>query len=362
MNAATVSQLEYAPWQPKDLVCPKCQKGLRTDSHRLLCPDCGERWPVVDRIPSFIGDFPYWGEIPLEAMRQVNRDAANGNWRAALLDSPIPAVRHASEMILNLHRANWQWLLDLPPDARALDIGAGMGTNSHALALRCREVVALEPVWERIRFMQQRFQQEGLSNIGIVRSSIWNIPFGHGSFDLAVMNGVLEWVSDGLTGNPGELQLQGLKRIERLLRPNGYLYLGIENRFTIGYFIGYPDPHCGLPFTTILPRSLAHLWARRKGNPRGYRNYLYTASGYRKLLHKAGFGQVQIYIAIPSYNHPRFLIPLKGNVFSYYSRQFKGRQAKLAWQVAYKALLACGLLKHLQYSYVILARKQGAAQ
>lgn len=50
-----------------------------------------------------------------------------------------------------------------------------------------------------------------------------------------------------------------------LLRPRGYLYLVIENRFVPGYFIGYPDPHCGLPFVTVLPRTLADRFARRKG-------------------------------------------------------------------------------------------------
>lgn len=340
------------------LICPECGFGrLLPMAEELICEGCSSRWPVVDGIPSFIGEFPYWGEIALEQVRRVNRDAATGNWKAALLDIQDTEVQRASEMILNLDRANWQWLVNLPSEARVLDIGAGMGTNSHALALHYREVVALEPVWERIRFMQQRFQQEGLSNIDIVRSSIWKLPFGPDSFDLAVMNGVLEWVAEGQNGDPGELQEKALRSIHRLLRPDGYLYVGIENRATLPYIVGYPDPHCGLPFTTVLPRPLASWRAKRKGLPHGYRNYLYSARGYRKLLQRAGFDRIEIYIAEPSYNHPRFFVPLRGNAFSYYSRHFNSGQSRWAWRLAYRMLLAAGLLKYLQYSYIILARK-----
>ena len=289
-------------------------------------------------------------------MLEVNRRAENSAWKSALIESSDPVVQRASEMILNIERANWQLLVNLPSESRVLDVGAGMGTNSHALSLYYREVVALEPVAERVRFMQQRFAQEGLSNIRILRSSIWELPFGQESFDLVAMNGVLEWVAEGQTGDPGELQEKALSKIHRLLRPNGYLYLGIENRIMLGHFFGCPDPHCSIPFTAILPRPLAHWYARRHGLS-GYRNYLYSGRGYRKLLQRAGFNHVEIYIAVPSYNHPRFLIPLKNNIFSHYSQNFSGVQTRWSRRFVHRVLLNSGLLKNLQYSYVILARK-----
>src|SRR6202044_2316930 len=109
-------------------------------------------------------------------------------------------VQRASTMILNLDRANWQYLVDLPPESRVLDLGAGTGTTSHALAQRFREVVALEPVLERVQFMRLRFAQENLSNVQLVRSSLWTLPFAPESFDLVAMNGVLEWVAEGRAG------------------------------------------------------------------------------------------------------------------------------------------------------------------
>jgi len=347
---------EHDAWTQR-LVCPTCEAPLRHRAEELQCPECRKIWPIVNGVPHFIQDFPYWGEIPLEPMLAVNQQAGKKSWKDALLGSSDLAVQQAAEMILNLERANWQWLLNLGPDSRVLDLGAGMGATSHALGKHYSEVVALEPVLERVEFMRHRFSQEKLSNIKILRSSLWSLPFEKESFDLVAMNGVLEWVAQGQSGDPSELQERALRQVLHVLRPGGYLYLGIENRLSPGYFIGYPDPHCGLPFVTILPRRLAHWYARKKGHRDGYRNYLYSSRGYRKLLHKAGFTHLEVYLALPSYNHPRFLIPLKGSIFSYYSRSFNvGRTSRLR-AILHGLLLKLRLLHNFQYSFAILARK-----
>jgi SAM-dependent methyltransferase len=339
------------------LVCPGCGEPLVKTTGKLDCPSCGQNWPLVDGIPHFVSEFPYWGEIPQERMREVNSLAqAGNNWKNVLLDSPDPDIQRASTMILNLERANWHYLLDLLPNSRVLDLGAGTGTTSHALAMHYREVVALEPVLERVQFMQHRFSQEKLSNVQLVRSSLWTLPFAPESFDLVAMNGVLEWVAEGRAGDPEELQKCALRNAFRLLRPGGYLYVGIENRFSPGYFIGYTDPHAGVPFVTVLPRPLAHWYARKKGL-QGYRNYLYTSVGYRKLLRRAGFTRFEFYLAVPSYNHPRFLIPLTGNGFSYYSQNFNHIRSRGIRRLLHSLLLNLGVLKYFEYSFVILAGK-----
>jgi SAM-dependent methyltransferase len=338
------------------LACPTCETAIASvAADRLECPSCRRNWPVVDGIPHFISEFPYWGEIPQEQMQEVNQRTRAGNWKNALLESAEPSVQHASTMILNVDRANWHYLLELPPESRVLDLGAGTGTTSHALATHYREIVALEPVLERVQFMQQRFSQENLSNVQVVRSSLWTLPFAPQSFDLVAMNGVLEWVAEGIAGDPEELQERALRNAFRLLRPGGYLYVGIENRFSPGYFVGYNDPHAGIPFVTVLPRRLAHWYARRRGLS-GYRNYLYSSRGYRKLLSRAGFTRLEFYLAIPSYNHPRFLIPLEGNGFSYYARNFTTHSSGIR-KMLHSLLVKLGVMKHCEYSFVILAGK-----
>jgi len=343
------------------LVCPQCSVALQGEQAGLRCPSCGESWARVNGVPHFIENFPYWGEIPQNLMHEVIQAAQSGSWKAALLDHPDPRVQRAAVMVLNLARANGHLLANRSPDIRVLDVGAGMGTNSHALATYYREVVAVEPVKERIEFMQQRFAQEGLTNVRILRSSLWKLPFPPESFGMVFMNGVLEWVAEGGTEDPEETQLSALRKVGAVLEPGGCLYLGIENRYCPGYFVGYPDPHSGVPFVTVMPRWLAHWYSRRKGMKNGYRNYLYSSRGYRKLLQRAGFGRVEIYLALPSYNHPRFLIPIEGDTFSYYKNNFRsGRPGRLRDSVR-QLLLKLKLMKYTEYSYVIVAHKEKSA-
>jgi len=338
-----------------NLCCPSCGSRLQSDDNELNCAKCDRRWPVKDGVPMFVPSFPYWGEISQEAMTEVLR-AAPASWRDALLHSPDPNVTRASEMILNLDRANWCLLTDLPPESRVLDLGAGMGANSHALAKRYREVVAVEPVAERTQFMTERFRQEGLPNVRIVQTSLWDLPFPDGSFDLIVMNGVLEWVAQGREGDPREIQLSALRRAARLLRPGGVLYLGVENRFAIGQLLGHPDPLTRLPWVSILPRPLAHRYARQKGDPEGYRCYLYSAAGYRKLLREAGYGATEAYVAAPSHDRPRFYVPLDNICFSYFKRTF-GAPPNSWWEGLRASISRLGATKHLENSFAFLAVK-----
>jgi SAM-dependent methyltransferase len=339
------------------LFCPDCGVPLDDGNERLACAACRKQWPVIDGVPTFTTEFPYWGEVPQEAMQRVNREARSKPWKTVLLESDDADVRRAAGMILNVDRANWHWLVDLPRDAQVVDIGAGTGANAEALARRFRKVYALEPVKERVEFMRHRFSQGGLDNVTVVRTSLWELPLPANSCQLIALNGVLEWVAKGREGDPRQLQLAALRNVARLLDAGGYVYIGIENRLPWQYFAGARDVHCGLPYVTILPRPLAHWYAKRHGQTDGYRNYLYSMWGYRKLLSEAGFEDAEFFLAIESYNWPRFYVPVKQNAFSYYHRNFNSRRSGNLARCANWLLESVGVLKHLQYSFAILAKK-----
>jgi LSD1 subclass zinc finger protein len=355
-TAAETCNKHEVEWLDR-LVCPSCRTLLRRGSQRLFCPSCKAAVPLINgTLPDFLNDFPYWGEFSQAQMREVNRRAVDGSWKSALLHFDDPALRRVSERILDLDRANWHRLVPLPADSRVLDIGAGLGTHAHALAKHYREVIAVEPVLEAVRFMRQRFMEEQLSNAGIVRSSIWKLPFAPESFDVVVLNGVLERVAEGQDGDPAELQRSALEQAARMLRPGGYLSLGVENRFVPGYFTGRPDPRCGLPFVTVLPRRIANWYAKKCGQE-GYRSYLYSSRGYQRLLLRAGFSQVELYIASPNHNHPRYLIPFTGGSFPFYAANAGSPQTNWLGRAGRRALRLSGLLKYLERSFIILARK-----
>jgi ubiquinone/menaquinone biosynthesis C-methylase UbiE len=229
---------------------------------------------------------------------------------------------------------------------RSLDIGSGLGNLSEMLSHHYDEVYSLEAVRERIEFQKRRFKNSGVNNVTIVRGNAIELPFPDDYFDLVVCNGVLEWVGIMNTDRPPrEVQLSFLREVKRVLSDKGCLYIGIENRFNLGYMLGAPD-HSGLRYTSLIPRSVANFLVKRYGRSggmcrdtsskenkkewRGYRTYTYSIKGYNSLFREAGF-KFKSYWAIPSYNHPMFSarlndrVALKGFVqyFGPRSRRFK---------------------------------------
>lgn len=340
------------------LVCTACGAGLKQGDKVLRCDPCRKEWPVAAGVPVFAMGSPREPEIPAKAVRRLNAVLVEKPWRDAVLDADDESVRTAADAILNVDRANWHWLTGLSTRARVLDVGAGLGAVSHALACRFHEVIALESVAEYVEFLRRRFDQEGIRNVRILQASASDIPLRPQSVDLVVLDGVLGWAGAGVSGDPKRLQAAMLKRAFELLAPGGWLYIGAENRLAWPYFFGAPDPHTRLPYVAILPRRLAGWFSRRQGHAEGYRTYLYSIRGYRKLLAGAGFTGHRFLLAMPSYRAPRLYLPVEQNIFSYYHENFEPLRSGLPAKIAHRVLSGLGLLKHLQHSFAILARKE----
>jgi SAM-dependent methyltransferase len=269
-------------------------------------------------------------------------------------------VRDAAGLIINLDRANWFLGVPVPRDAVVLDIGAGTGALAHSLALYYSHVIAVEPVLEHITFMRHRFLQEKIDNVTLVRSQADMIPLPSQSVDLAIVNGVLEWIPSSIAGkNPRDLQLAALQTIHEILRPGGFVCIGIKNRWCIDFWLGANDPNADIPYVTLLPRFLADRYSQRKlGTP--YRNYLYSIHGYRRLLQDAGFSQPRFFCAIPSYNDPAFIIPFDDTVLSYYHKHFGTSYGHAIRRALVRSFRFIGLDKYTTNSFFIIAGKADA--
>jgi hypothetical protein len=174
------------------------------------------------------------------------------------------------------------------------------------------------------------------------------------------MNGVLEWVGRSQAfASPQAAQEAALLQVQRILKPGGHLYLAIENRLGFKYFLGKRDEHTdGLRFTTVLPRWVADLVSRLAGQGR-YRTYTYGAGGYRRLLRRAGFQSARLYLALPDYRHPRFLIPSRGAPFRYVLDNHLRGHPKVPAPLLLLASLGARLRLHELFSpaFVIVAEK-----
>lgn len=355
------AQIE-APWL-NVMACPKCSARLSGDVEKLTCAGCRQSWPVRNGVPQFLETARYWGEVPESDARRLIEDAERNGWEPAVL-ARFGDDRAMRLSLLDWQRASWVPLLGLDPGAVALDIGSGYGCITASLARGVHQVFSLEAVVERLELTRLRLSQERISNVQPVLASALEPPFAEAAFDLVVVNGVLEWVGEWeASGSPRQVQIKFLKKLARLLKPNGVLLIGIENRLSWDSMTGAID-HSGLPYTNLMPRRAATWWLRRQSNvryrtqrnaDREYRTYTYSEPGYRKLLGESGFPSSTFYWAHPGYNGPYQLVTTATHQVA---DQWNELSSGAGWRAAVKSFAArLGLLRYFVPEFVIVARK-----
>jgi SAM-dependent methyltransferase len=157
--------------------------------------------------------------------------------------------------------------LDMPlSDCEAIDIGCGYGYTAAELARTCKRVVGIEPNEALVEQARRTVEERGLTNLEVRRLAIGELD-DVGSFDLAIMDNVLEHIED---------QRDALLRLSRCLRVGGVAFILVPNKY-------WPiEVHYRLPFLSYLPLPLATRYLRASGRGTDYRDASYAPS-YRRL-------------------------------------------------------------------------------
>lgn len=314
------------------VACPRCKDHLEQNGSQLFCSSCTEYYSLQSGVFRAQKNKYYWGEIDQVRMQDLLKNARAVGWLNALEGLPKEIKNSVFDYITRANRADWRFNLPLNHHARVLDLGSGWGQIPFLLAEAYDEVWSLEYIEERIDWQQIRKEQEKKENLYLVQSDVMYLPFLDETFDIISMNGVLEWIGIAkMDSKVSELQLQVLSDVFRILKPGGYLYIGIENRIGYNMFLGAFD-HSGMRFTSLMPRWLANQYVKHfkknshpiEGNQHGYRTYTYSPPGYRKLLREAGFSNIVMYWVMPSHNNPIVFAPInQSRKIDYFFRQIK---------------------------------------
>lgn len=283
----------------------------------------------------------YWSNLAKAENQHLIQVARQEGPRKALQK----LAPHLENIIYSPKRGAGLELLDLKGSEVCIDYGCMWGALTIPLSKRTQMVLGVDQTLESLQFLKIRAKDESISNVELLCHDIRNLPDLQNKVDVAVVNGVLEWVPEegpieiGLyygkfatktySALPGEQQERFLAGVQKNLKSGGKLYLAIENRFDFKMFFGVRDPHVGLKFTTLMPRSLADFVSRKKlGRP--YVNWLYSFGGIKFLLQQAGFSTVELYACFPDYRFPERILSYYGGLENYQptisTRNTEGRQ------------------------------------
>lgn len=357
--------------QNHKLVCPDCHSDITETGSAFFCASCRKKYPIIDNIPDFRKNDEYWCNVSRDKMRLLNRQARETNdWQSAAKSVVPEYIGH----FMSFNRADAQFLFPITKDAQILDAGSMWGGLTLPVAQYAREVIALDKTIETLTFLNIRAAQMGYKNIFTIASTLEKLPFSDSYFDMAILNGVLEWVafrqdlilerhwnqkfnsSRSYAKNPTSMQIEVLKELRRVLKPDGYLFLAIENRIGYQYLTGYPDDHVNIRLVPFLPRMLSDIITRLK---RGfsYRTYIYSHIGCSNILLKSGYKKIKFFGAFSHYISPYAVIPFslikrfKETIYSGGGKRLK----------TFFKLLPNFIMKYFSPSFIIIAGKSGTA-
>ena len=147
-----------------------------------------------------------------------------------------------------------------------LDIGTSTGIIDSYLADHFGVVVGVDIDRQAVTFAKKHHKRR---NLDFALADAMELPFPDSSFDVLICAQIYEHV-------PNSTRL--MSEVYRVLRPGGVCYFSAGNRLNIN------EPHYGLPFLSIIPRSLAHLYLRLAGRGTFYYEKHLTYWGLRKLV------------------------------------------------------------------------------
>ena len=104
--------------------------------------------------------------------------------------------------------------------------------------LQLCNVVIIDSNLEKIQITKKIAKQENRNNMHFVVADISDKIFEHNQFDLIIFNNILEWSASFSNVNPTTLLNDVLNEVYNLLKPEGILYFGTENKYGLKYLLG----------------------------------------------------------------------------------------------------------------------------
>lgn len=172
-----------------------------------------------------------------------------------------------------------------------LDVGSSTGIVANYLSEYFGKVTGVDIDREAIEFAKQSFQK---SNLDFVIGDAMNLSFQDEEFNVVICSHIYEHVPDAITL---------MAEIHRVLKVRGVCYFAAGNRLNIN------ESHYELPFLSVIPRPLAHLYMRLTGKGKFYYEKHLSYWGLKKLVSKFNLNEyTKKIIETPEFFHAEYII------------------------------------------------------
>ncbi|KPC28513.1 Group 2 family glycosyl transferase [Pseudomonas syringae pv. cilantro] len=176
-----------------------------------------------------------------------------------------------------------------------LEIGAGCGAISRYLGEAGATVLCLEGSPRRAAIAASRTRD--LDNITVLAERFDDLKVEQ-QFDVVTLIGVLEYAS--MFSADADPAFGMLSRVRKLLKPDGHLFIAIENQLGLKYFAGAPEDHVGVAMYGIEGR-----YVDRQPKTFGRKEL-------QALVARAGFKASDFLSPYPDYKIPNSIITERG--------------------------------------------------
>lgn len=191
---------------------------------------------------------------------------------------------------LSKQRENIILPMDLKKEDEVLEIGAGMGAVTGALARKCKRVDCIE--LSKRRCLANAYRNKNYDNIEIFVGNFEDIKLQK-QYDIITLIGVLEYAQSYI--HSPDPYLDFLQKIHAILKKDGKLYIAIENKLGMKYFAGCAEDHLGTFFSGIE--------GYKKSDP----VRTFSKGQITLLLKKSLFRDIFFYYPFPDYKLPSII-------------------------------------------------------
>lgn len=228
-------------------------------------------------------------------------------------------------------------------DSSILEIGCGMGAITNMLCEKCGDVTAVELSKKRATAALLRCREK--ENLEIIVGNLNDIEFDK-KFDYITLIGVLEYQGTYTdTENP---YMDFLIEIKKLLKENGKLLIGIENKYGLKYWCGAREDHTGIPFDGMNQYTLTQKKVKT-----------FSKAELEEMIKDSGFSNSYFYYPMPDYKLPTVVysqgrLPQNENMQNLRPYYVPDKTTLIADEMAmYKDIIANGVFEFFANSFLV---------